>query len=237
LNDRTDILEVGGGILALSVQLASEGFQVTTVEPVGEGFTGISYIMEIFLEISRHENLNTELIRSPIEISEFKRDFDFIFSINVMEHLKNPYSVLIQLIGNLRKGGSCRMFCPNYDFPYEPHFQKWMYLRKNGAFHLPLSRARTNMIEISEWPGVHGSLNFITLRKLEDFLWQHNIRYLVHKCALRNIVMRGVFDQELRNRHQLLANVIRVLHKLKITGIIYLLPMRFWPIIDIEVFI
>jgi 2-polyprenyl-3-methyl-5-hydroxy-6-metoxy-1,4-benzoquinol methylase len=42
LNSGAQILEVGGGILALAVQLASEGFMVTTVEPVGEGFTGIS---------------------------------------------------------------------------------------------------------------------------------------------------------------------------------------------------
>ena len=236
LNKEADILEVGGGILALSVQLASEGFQITAVEPVGEGFTGISYIMEIFLEISRNENLRIELIRHPIEACEFKGDFDFIFSINVLEHLKNPYLVMIQLVGILKKDGSCRIFCPNYDFPYEPHFQKWMYQRKNSAFYLPLSKAKTSMIETSEWEGVHRSLNFTTLRKLERFLLQNNIRYLANKSALQNMVMRGAFDQELKNRHKLLASGIGVLFKLRLIRVTSLLPQRFWPIIDIEIF-
>jgi 2-polyprenyl-3-methyl-5-hydroxy-6-metoxy-1,4-benzoquinol methylase len=236
LNKEADILEVGGGILALSVQLASEGFQITAVEPVGEGFTGISYIMEIFLEISRNENLRIQLIRHPIEACEFKGEFDFIFSINVLEHLKNPYLVMIQLVGILKEDGSCRIFCPNYDFPYEPHFQKWMYQRKNGAFYLPLSKAKTSMIEISEWEGVHRSLNFTTLRKLERFLLQNKIRYLVNKSALQNILMRGAFDQELKNRHKLLASGIDLLFKLRLIRVTGLLPQRFWPIIDIEIF-
>ena len=53
LNVGAEILEVGGGILALSIQLASEGFKVTTVEPVVEGFTGIAYIMKVFLDIAK----------------------------------------------------------------------------------------------------------------------------------------------------------------------------------------
>lgn len=32
------ILEIGGGILALSFQLSREGFRVSTVEPIGSGF-------------------------------------------------------------------------------------------------------------------------------------------------------------------------------------------------------
>jgi len=236
LDNQADILEVGGGILALSIQLASEGFHITTVEPIGEGFTGISYIIEIFLEISRNENLRFELIRHPIEVCEFKSDFDFIFSINVLEHLKNPYSVLVQLVGILKDDASCRIVCPNYDFPYEPHFQRWMYQRKNSAFYLPLSKAKSSIIEISEWHGVYASLNFITLKKLENFLLQNNLRYLVNNRALQNIVTRGAFDQELKNRHKLLAKGIRVLMKLKLIGIIGLLPERSWPIIDIEVF-
>ncbi len=237
LKKEAEILEVGGGILALAIQLASEGFHITTVEPVGEGFRGISYVMEIFLGISHDENLNFELIRSPIEDCQFKNNFDFIFSINVMEHLKNPYSTIIQVLENLKKDGSYRIFCPNYDFPYEPHFQKWMLQRKNSAFYLPLSKARSNMIDISEQSGVYRSLNFITLRKLEKFLRWHNIRYVVTESALRDVANRSAFDQELQNRHRLLANGIKLLFKLRLIGIIDLLPMRFWPIIDIEVFI
>ena len=92
------------------------------------------------------------------------------------------------------------------------------------------------MIETSEWEGVHRSLNFTTLRKLERFLLQNNIRYLANKSALQNMVMRGAFDQELKNRHKLLASGIGVLFKLRLIRVTSLLPQRFWPIIDIEIF-
>ena len=51
LDSGAEVLEVGGGILALAIQLASEGFKVTSVEPVGEGFSGCSFIMSIFSKI------------------------------------------------------------------------------------------------------------------------------------------------------------------------------------------
>jgi hypothetical protein len=74
-----------GGILALAIQLASEGFTVMTVEPVGEGFTGISFIMGVFMQVAQKEELVFNLIKSPIEECSFHSNFDFIFSINVME--------------------------------------------------------------------------------------------------------------------------------------------------------
>ena len=100
LESGSEILEIGGGIVALAIQLASEGFRVTSVEPVGEGFTGISSIMRIFLNIAKEEGLELNLIQAPIEECSFHNNFDFIFSINVMEHLDDPYSVLLQCITN-----------------------------------------------------------------------------------------------------------------------------------------
>jgi 2-polyprenyl-3-methyl-5-hydroxy-6-metoxy-1,4-benzoquinol methylase len=122
LRSGSEILEIGGGIVALATQLSSEGFRVTSVEPVGEGFTGISVIMRILLDMAKEEGLELNLIQAPIEECSFIDNFDFIFSINVMEHLSDPYSVLLQMENALKPGGTYRFFCPNYDFPYEPHF-------------------------------------------------------------------------------------------------------------------
>ena len=236
LNPRAEILEVGGGILALAIQLASEGFKVTTVEPIGEGFAGISFIMNIFTEIARKEDLSFNLIKLPIEECKFDQKFDFIFSINVMEHLHDPYSVIIQLRESLKLAGKYRFFCPNYDFPYEPHFQKWMFHRKNQAFYLPPSRAKSKRINTSEWQGVYGSLNFITFKKLLSFLSQSDIQYEINPNALREIAHRSEFDKELQNRHKLLSYAIKYLFKSRLIRIINLLPSRNWPIIDLLIF-
>ena len=54
LNPDAEILEVGG-ILAITIQSASEGFKVTSVEPVGEAFSGISFIMNVYKKISKRK--------------------------------------------------------------------------------------------------------------------------------------------------------------------------------------
>jgi len=146
LDGGDEILEVGGGILALAVQLASEGFKITTVEPVGDGFGGIHFMMQKYQEIAQDEHLPISLINMPIEHCSFNQKFKFIFLINVMEHLSDTYSVLIQLTEHLRADGKYRFFCPNYDFPYEPHFSKLMFTRTNGSFRLRVNRARTETL-------------------------------------------------------------------------------------------
>jgi SAM-dependent methyltransferase len=192
--------------------------------------------MNIFTEIATKEDLSFNLIKLPIEECKFDQKFDFIFSINVMEHLKDPYSVINQLKENLKPAGKYRFFCPNYSFPYEPHFQKWMFRRKNHAFYLPPSRAKSERISVSEWQGVYGSLNFITFEKLISFFSQSNIQYEVNANALRDIALRSESDKELQNRHKLLSCTIKFLFNLRLIRVINLLPSRYWPIIDLQIF-
>jgi SAM-dependent methyltransferase len=230
-----DVLEIGGGILALAIQLASEGFKVTTVEPVGKGFSGISYILSIYSEIARNEKLSFTLIETPIEVIQFNHKFDFIFSINVMEHLKNPYSVLKQMTENLNDGGRYRFFCPNYGFPYEPHFGKLLILRRNGAFYLERSRANSAHIRKEDLDGLYESINYITLDKVLSV--DLNEGYLIHanKNALFDLISRAIHDSTLQNRHEPFKILIKVLSKLKYEKLCKAVPTRWQPMMDVEV--
>jgi 2-polyprenyl-3-methyl-5-hydroxy-6-metoxy-1,4-benzoquinol methylase len=234
LNTGAEVLEVGGGILALAIQLASEGFSVTTVEPIGDGFSDISFIMKIFSEIARSENLTFKLIESPIEVCLFEHKFDFIFSINVMEHLKDPYLVLLQMVETLKPAGNYRFFCPNYDFPYEPHFGKWLFLRKNKAFHLPKGRAKSDLISIEAASGLHSSLNFLTLRLLKISASGKEIVLEPNRNALYEILTRSSHDLELRKRHPGISHISRIIHSLKLHNFAKLAPTNFQPIMDVK---
>lgn len=234
LNSGAQILEVGGGILALAVQLASEGFAVTSVEPVGEGFTGISFIMRVFMEIAKDENLVFNVIQSHIEDCQFDHKFDFIFSINVMEHLKNPYPVLHQMVSTLENGGKYRFFCPNYDFPYEPHFGKWLFLRKNKAFYLQGSRAKSNAISLEETLGLHRSLNYITLNKISKYSHLKRIKIRSERHAFYSLLERAVYDKGLSARHGMLTSIVKLIYLLKFHHIAKIVPARFQPVMDIE---
>jgi 2-polyprenyl-3-methyl-5-hydroxy-6-metoxy-1,4-benzoquinol methylase len=158
---------LGGGILALAVQLASEGFRVTTVEPIGEGFTGISFIMNIFSEIAQSENLNFSLIQSPIEDCEYDNKYDLIFSINVTEHLKDPYAVLNQMNTALKLGGKYRFFCPNYEFPTSLILANGFFL-ENDAFYLKPKFATEAKINLIDSKGLSVSINYLVPRKINS---------------------------------------------------------------------
>ena len=234
LDSGAEILEVGGGILALAIQLASEGFKVTTVEPVSEGFTDISFIMNVYSEIARKEQLFFTLIKFPIEDCIFDHKFDFIFSINVMEHLNDPYMVLLQMVRTLKNGGKYRFFCPNYDFPYEPHFGKWMFLRKNKAFHLQERRANSLLIPRHETLGLYRSLNFITSNKVSKFSDSNKFQTISNRNALFNLLERVVSDKKLSARHGAIASIVKLVYMLQLHNFAKLMPKRFQPVMDFE---
>jgi len=233
LDSGAEILEIGGGILALAIQLASEGFRVTTVEPVGEGFTGISFIMDIYSEIARIEDLVFTLIQSPIEDCTFNHRFEFIFSINVMEHLNDPFLVLNQIQGFLKKGSKYRFFCPNYDFPYEPHFGKILWKRKRGSFYLEFDRARRLESENIDSVGLYKSLNFITVAKLQVFSRETNLLLKFNSQAFYLLLQRSMSDPGLRARHRNFVPIVDFLSKIKFMGLSKLLPTRLQPVMDV----
>jgi 2-polyprenyl-3-methyl-5-hydroxy-6-metoxy-1,4-benzoquinol methylase len=229
------VLEVGGGILALTLQLASEGYQVTTVEPVGQGFDGIKNIMQKFIDLARSEGLVFELIEVPIENYIRGADFDFIFSINVMEHLKDPYAVILQLTNMLKPGQRYRFFCPNYAFPYEPHFAKWIWIRKKGAFFLAANRVDTHLLAKQDSLGLYRSLNFLTLGHIKKYCKMKKLRIIPNRNAFFNLLERASQDQELMKRHAGLETIIKIIFVLNLFSLAKLVPRRFQPVIDVEI--
>ncbi len=235
LNPEAEILEVGGGILALAIQLASEGFKVTTVEPVGEGFSGISFIMSVYIEISKKENSTFNLIKSPIEDCTFAHKFDFVFSINVMEHLKDPYAVLNQVSNKLKPAGKYRFFCPNYDFPYEPHFGKWLFHRSDGSFKLSLKRAQSAKLTESDAIGLYDSLNFITSSKISKCAKANGLSAKFNKMAFFQILERSLTDRGLKERHRSLAKIIVFLSKLRFLSCFKYISFKIQPVMDVTI--
>jgi hypothetical protein len=58
-----EVLEVGAGLMLLSCQLAKEGFALTALEPIGQGFSSFSELQRIVLAQSAR-SLSTSLIPS-----------------------------------------------------------------------------------------------------------------------------------------------------------------------------
>lgn len=202
---------------------------------MGDGFSGIAFIMNIFSKIAKAENVTYNLMEAPIEDCTFDHKFDFIFSINVMEHLKDPYTVLIQMSKALESGGEYRFFCPNYDFPYEPHFSKWLWRRRQNSFYLEASRANGLKLDSVEQKGLYDSLNFITVRKLKLFSGENGIDFVEDKLALTNLINRALHDSNLQRRHRSLVTALTILKLLRLLNAARFLSSNFQPIIDATV--
>jgi len=113
------ILEVGGGIHLLTSFLHQD-YDITSIEP--GGFTG-------FTDELRNKILDQhKLMVHTTTIENFTTDtkFDFIFSMNVLEHTDDIKQHITSCM-NLLKDEQSLLFiqCPNYTFPFEPHFYKW----------------------------------------------------------------------------------------------------------------
>ena len=116
------ILEVGAGALLLSSALQTIGFQTTALEPIGAGFSHIDRIRRAVWAFAGQHGCRPRLLEIPAERLACDAEFDFAFSINVMEHVDDVAMVLRRVWAALRPGATYLFVCPNYSFPYEPHF-------------------------------------------------------------------------------------------------------------------
>ena len=113
------ILEVGGGIHLLTSFLHQD-YDITSIEP--GGFIG-------FTDELRNKILDQHKLKvHTTTVENFTTDikFDFIFSMNVLEHSDDIKQHIVSCMNLLKDEHSLLSIrCPNYTFPFEPHFYKW----------------------------------------------------------------------------------------------------------------
>jgi 2-polyprenyl-3-methyl-5-hydroxy-6-metoxy-1,4-benzoquinol methylase len=173
------ILEIGSGIGLLSAHLARAGFSVVALEPNGSGFEHMEEMQNIVLNQLEYMNLhNLQLSSTKLEEMKTELEFDFIFSVNVLEHVEDPKLFLQSSINLLSGLGSIRIICPNYGFPYEGHFNIPIILNKKLTEII--FRQRIRNFSCPNPLGLWSSLNWISQRKLRLILEQHQM-----KCTFR----------------------------------------------------
>ena len=223
------VLEVGAGSLALSLQLASEGFAVTAVEPVGSGFSPMRIFIEEYLHMAGDMGMNIDFHDSKIEDFNSSERYDYGFCINVLEHVNDPARVINHVMSlDITK---FRIYFPNYNFPYEPHFGKFLWERKNGAFYLPLSRAKNS--NLVDEHGMYNSINYVTYKKVMSICSDSGINAILNKNVNEELLRRALNDPILESRHRMLANFAKVFNKLHLAKVFKILPLRVSPLIDI----
>lgn len=202
------ILEVGSGITLLSCQLAKEGFSVAALEPLCNGFSAFSTLQKIVFSYAKNNNLPLEIIPIPIEKLDRKKEFDFAFSINVMEHVGDIALTLKAVRQAILPGANYRFICANYFFPYEHHFNIPILLSKSLTKRIFCHRILSNN-RMDNPLGVWDSLNWITVpavRKIVKKLPDTSITF--NTGTFEKILLRVVNDPEFSARRSALVKIL-----------------------------
>lgn len=230
------ILEVGAGSLMLSCQLAHEGYDVTALEPIGEGFSHFRVLQKMVLQTAAEKGVTVKLVNLVAEDLQLESTFDYAFSINVMEHVGNYALVLANVINALKMGGHYRFICPNYTFPVETHFNIPIIFNKSITEFF-LSNSIKNFKFADDPIGLWASLNWISTKSVKKILFKNqNIKFDLGNILFEKMLIRTFTDQAFRNRRSASINlIIKVIVVLRIHKLTRFIPTNFQPVIDCTV--
>ncbi len=233
LNLESKLLEVGAGSMLLSTQLVREGRNVTALEPVGVGFSHFNQLQKLVLDLASIHNIKPVIININAENLNEVSAYDFAFSINVMEHVQSVDGVIKQVVNSLRVNACYRFICPNYFFPYEPHFNIPILLNKKITEKILRNKIYNNK-SMPDAKGVWDSLNWISvsqIRRITESLT--NLSVTFNKEIISITINRLVSDNQFSlRRSALIIGAGKVMLSLKFDRMFELMPVNILPVID-----
>lgn len=216
------VLEVGGGIGAVAASLAHLGFEVVAIEPGGPGFEDMLILQKsVEAALGRLPEPSGSYAIHPIGVEDLDPDahgrFEVVFSSNVLEHVEDPALALDRMQAVLADGGVQTHVCPNYAFPYEPHFFVPLlpFVPAATRWLLPRSMTATPL-----W----SSLNFVTARQVRRWARSAGVDVLFAPGVLAGALDRFVSDAVFAERHRGLGTVVRLLQKLGLVRLVRRIP-------------
>lgn len=230
------ILEVGAGSMILSCQLAVEGYAVTALEPTGDGFSHFSKLRLIVLEQASKIGNIPKLLLLPAEELVDINQYDFAFSINVMEHVENVECVVDRVADSLHPAGVYHFTCPNYLFPYEPHFNiPTLFSKQLTEFFL--KRYIHYSQKMPDPLGTWRSLNWISVSQLSKIARRHqNLSMHFNTAMLGETLVRVTTDDEFASRRSLwMRLLIKIIVCTNLYKLVVYLPAHVQPIIDCSI--
>ncbi len=231
LKKNIKILEVGGGIHLLTRYMHDLGYDITSIDPGGFA----EYVDNLRIKLINKTDL--KIFTTSLEKFQSKKKFDFIFSMNTLEHTNNIEEHIRCCIKLLKNENSILFIqCPNYAFPFESHFYKWFipflpkftfaYLRKKKLIKVLGYEQYTNTLK-----HLNFNCSYFEIKKLNL-----NIKF-THP-------LKDIFDRMDRDnvfKERLLQNsLVRICYKIiiffRIKKIVtYLYPISLTPYLIMKI--
>lgn len=230
------ILEVGAGSFLLSCQLVREGFDVTSLEPVGIGFPHFDRMQQVVLAVAHSQGCCPAILDQTAESLDATAKFEYAFSVNVMEHVNDVESVLRKVGSSLVVGGSYRFTCPNYIFPYEPHFNIPTLFSKKLTERV-LAKSIFGNTMMRDPAGTWKSLNWINVIGIKRIVSRYpDLKVSFYRSMLTSTLERLAIDADFAARRSaMVGNFTLVLVKSRLHVLFRLAPAAIQPIMDCRI--
>ena len=219
--DHPEVLEVGAGSCILSAYLASRNVRITALEPLGPEFDFFTDLQSRVLDFCRRKGIPFDVVRATGEQIDILERFDLAFTINALEHMRDPLLTLDNMLRSLKPGGALLAHCPNYTVPLEVHFNILLVTRSKPINEW-LYRSK-----IARYPAVWKELNFIRYIDVRRHLRRRGSSFTFNTSVLRDAVRRLLDDPIFAQRMPMPVRVIGSI--LRYTGLVQalgLLPAR-----------
>lgn len=197
------VLEIGcgGGILLALLKEKYPDHHYVGVEPYEGSFESLREINDSI------QDKSINVLRQGYEDFEGS-NYDLVFSVNVVEHLKNWPDFIKKSSSWLNEAGKLVILCPNYGFPYESHFNLPVVLNKSITFWLFEKKIKL-FEQKHDSEGLWDTLNFITLSKLKAVVSRENLKIKVNHQIFTDMISRLSYDSEFSKRHKTLGFIAK----------------------------
>lgn len=221
LEPNSSVLEVGCGSGILISMLAEEYKQhnFSGIEPFGSGFSNLRNInstvrkMGVDLTIESYEQHNSE--------------YDFIYCVNVFEHVDDWRHFLNWASNSLKKNGVVLVLCPNYGFPYESHFKIPIIINKYFTFEV-FKRHIFSFEKENQCVGLWDSLNFVKKKEVVEFCNENfsELGFSLYDdiSITDDLIKRLSEDDEFLKRQSLIGTVASFLRFIGVLGLVKKFP-------------
>ncbi len=206
-NKVSTVLEIGSGTGILLNELKSHFPEIrfSGIDPNVSGFYNREKIIHSLNKDGYKINVQN------IDIKDYKegKKFDLIFSVNVFEHVEHQYEYLLKSYSLLNKNGKNVILCPNYDFPYEPHFVIPIIFNKKITKSIFKSRIK-KFEEKENEKGLWDGISLLGRKAIEKFLKQKNISYSLDESIKTRMLKRLNTDASFKERQGIAGTIAKI---------------------------
>jgi 2-polyprenyl-3-methyl-5-hydroxy-6-metoxy-1,4-benzoquinol methylase len=189
------VLEVGTGVGLLASLLSEREVDIVGIEP---GNAGFGFMPALASLVTTTLAAGKPFAALPIGVAELDPTkhgvFDLIYSVNVVEHLRELEIAMAAMSRVLSPGGMMVHMCPNYTVPYEPH------LLMPLIPWAPRLTARLFPARVQKYPGLWDDLNFVTTGRLRRLAAQNGLAINFDKGVMGAMMRRVLTDPVLAER-------------------------------------